>query len=379
MTKLFTKSSVAVVVLTALACSHLTLKRLPAASEPFAPVEAGNVFASYEPLQVELEAPLADLFARKSMGLVEFKKGTVEGTFSYWNEQKQKISLPVSVSVKGFTSTELCTFPKLELKFTSKERGGTLFENTKTVDMNTHCGVSQGSPGEVFLKASAFNHREALLYRMAEVLRIPTFKARPVFVNYRGTKVSEVDQSKAPFQALLLEDTGSFVKRLGGREIKGTDDAMKPLTLALQPQKASMFAFTNVKQSPQVDPEDAARIGYFQKMIGNSDWYIKMTPEDTRSGDAKINLWNTKIIELPTGKWVLFPQDFNFSAIMIGANNTAVDLKTINSVDPATQARLKQVFLDKKAELYQLTDTLTNDPEGPALLKRSLDSFYKDL
>ncbi|MBS1969674.1 MAG: hypothetical protein JSU04_05180 [Bdellovibrionales bacterium] len=379
MTKLFSKSSIALVVLTALACSHLTMKRLPAASEPFAPVEAGNVFASYEPLQVELEAPLADLFARKSMGLVEFKKGSVEGTFSYWNEQKQKISLPVSVSVKGFTSTELCDFPKLEIKFTSKERGGTLFETTKTVDMNTHCGSKAGGAAEVFLKAAAFNHREALLYRMAEVLRIPTFKARPVFVKYNGTKIAEVDQSKKPFQAFLLEDTSSFTKRLGGREIKGTDDPMKPLTLALQPQKAPMFAFTNVKQSPQIDPEDAARIGYFQKMIGNSDWYIKMTPEDTRSGDAKINLWNTKIIELPNGKWVLFPQDFNFSAIMIGAYNSSADLKTINSVDPATQVRLKQVFIEKKAELYKLTDTLTNDPEGPEFLKRVLDAFYKDL
>jgi len=377
------KTSLLVLILsTTLSCSHFSTNRLPAASAPFAAVEAGNVFASYEPLKVELEAPLKDLFDQNRQDIVAFKKQTLDGTLSYWNDQGQKISLPVSIKAKGFSSTSFCTFPKLELKFTSKDREGTLFAKTKTMDLNTHCGdPAQGGSMAPFMKAFNFNHREALVYRMAEVLGIPTFKARPLFVKYSKTKISAVDQSPNSFRAFFLEDAGNFTKRLNGKEIKGTDDSMKPYTLAVSPEKATMFAFTDVKSSSQVDPEDAVRIALFQTMIGNSDWFIKMTPSSQRGSNDPTNLWNTKIVELPSGHWVLFPQDFNFANINLGfpAVPTNFGKEILDSVDSATMVRLKQNFKDKKEDVYKLLKTLQADPEGPALMQKTLDSFYSQL
>lgn len=47
-----------------------------------------------------------------------------------------------------------------------------------------------------------------------------------------------------------------------------------------------------------------------------------------------------------------------------------------NVVDRPAQERLKQVFIAKKEDVYKLLNTLTQDPEGPAKMKQTLDSFY---
>lgn len=358
----------------------MSLTRLPAASQSFAPVEAGNVFASYEPLRVELEAPLNEIFKQRAVGFPKFKEISVDGNLAYWNEQNQKVMIPVSVHVKGFSSVDLCEFPKLELKMKNPAREGTLFSSTKTVDLNTHCVDSKvpANFSEDIVKAFRFNHREALLYRMAETLGIPTFKARPVFINYRKTGIDSIDQKTTPYQAFFLEDAAAFAKRLHGQEIKGINDPLKGLTLAMSPEKKDMYQFTDLQTSAKVDLEDASRIALFQAMIANSDWFIKPSPNAQRFGSDSTNLWNTKILALPTGRWVLFPQDFNFAGITFGGatSEAQVNKDIYNVVDRPAQERLKQVFIAKKEDVYKLLNTLTQDPEGPAKMKQTLDSFY---
>lgn len=366
-----------------LACSSLTTKRTPATSAPFASVETGSLFASYDVLNVELDAPLAPLFAKKDPNpqAPRNKEAFVDGVLSYENELLQKIQIPVEIHLKGFSTLNSCSFPKLELKIKSKDSEGTLFESTKSVDLNTHCFEKDDPAAYDVFKSAFWNHREALIYRMADVLEIPTLKARPVFIRYKNTQIPNVDQNPAPYRAFFVEDMGNFRKRLNAKEIKGIDDPLKSEELAKDPSKASRYVFTDVKSSPQIDPEDASRIALFQAMIGNEDWFIKMHPTHKRfeNLDIKTNLWNTKIAELPDGKWVLFPQDFSISGILSGEPKNRLDKVTFGFSGEATQQSLKQNFLNKKTDIYLLTETLVNDPEGGALMKKTLDGFYQKL
>ncbi|WP_413290945.1 hypothetical protein [Bdellovibrio sp. HCB337] len=364
-----------------LACSSFSGKRNPALSEPFAPVEPGSVFASYTPLAIELEAPLNELFKKvKATTFPDNKDLSVDGKLSYNNESNQRVEIPVEVHVKGFSSLFSCSFPKLELKMKSKERAGTLFATTKSIDLNTHC-FEEGTRKEGDMMAvSIYNHREALIYRMAEVLEIPTFKARPVFVRYKNTQIAAVENKE--YRAFFLEDMGSFRKRLNAKEVKGVNDPLKAYEIQKDPSKESQYVFSDVKSSPMIDAEDASRVALFQSMVSNGDWFIKMNPihlRDETYPTDKTNLWNTKIAELPNGRWVLFPQDFSLSGILIGFNLAPLSQITFGFSPQATQNQLKQTFLARKPEIYALLGTLTQDPKGPELMKITLDVFYKNL
>ncbi len=363
-----------------LSCSTLSTKREPAVSQPFAPVKAGDLFAGNEPLHFELEAPLKEFLAKvQSTPFPQNKEIKTTGILSYINEKQHKVELPVEIQVKGFSTLMMCEFPKLELKIKAKDLTGSFFDSIKTVDLHTHCQEEEKAADYPVLKASFYNHREALLYKMAEVLQIPTFKARPVFVRYKNTQYSFMENKE--YRAFFLEDMGSFRKRLNAQEVKGVGDMMKDLTLAKDPSKESLYRFSDVKSASQVDPEDAARIALFQAMVGNGDWFLKAHPEHYRNRDRsdKSNLWNVKIVELPDKKWVLFPQDFSLSGILIGATYVILDAPTWNVVPKEAQNRLKQVFLDKKAEIYNLLNTLKDDPEGAEQMRKALDSFYSYL
>lgn len=363
-----------------LSCSTLSTKREPAVSQPFAPMKAGDLFADDEPLHFELEAPLKEFLAKvQSTPFPQNKEIKTTGILSYINEQQQKVELPVEIQVKGFSTLMMCEFPKLELKIKSKNLTGSLFDSIKTVDLHTHCQEEEKAAGYPFLKASFYNHREALLYKMAEVLQIPTFKARPVFIRYKNPQYSFMENKE--YRAFFLEDMGSFRKRLNAQEVKGVGDIMKDLTLAKDPSKASLYRFSDVKSASQVDPEDAARIALFQAMVGNGDWFLKVHPEHYRNQDRsdKSNLWNVKIVELPDKKWVLFPQDFSLSGILIGATHMILDAPNWGVVPKETQDRLRQVFVGKKSEIYDLLKTLQEDPEGSEQMRKALDNFYSNL
>lgn len=364
-----------------ISCSSLTSKRTPATSAPFPPDEKENIFSAYEPLNVELEAPLDELFTKIDSKPFPFNKDLfVLGVLSYEDKTHQKLQIPVRVHIKGFSTTVLCSFTKLELKLKDPDTKGTLFDSIKSIDLNTHCADPNVPHSNAHIKSALKNHREALLYRMAHVLEIPTLRARPVFIRYTKTQIPEVDLKPSPYQAFFLEDTPYLRKRLKGKEIKSAVDTFKDMEIAKDPRKASQYVFTDVQSSPKIDKEDVARIELFQNMIANMDWFIKMHPHHRRfqSEENSANLWNIRILELPSGQWVPFPQDFNFTGAVQGLQG-GFKTEIFNTVSEASRQKLKNIFLSKKAQLYPLTETLANDPEGIEYIRKSLDVFYQNL
>jgi hypothetical protein len=365
------KKLVLVIFMASLACSSLSRKP---ASEIFPAAATGSLFAAYEPLNFELDAPLGELFRGKRDNILVYKAARIVGTLSYQNEENQKVTVPVEVKIKGFTSTN-CPFPKLELKITGEVPAGSLLSGLGTMDLNTHCAEPDEPVVTEAFRASFYAHREALIYRMAEVLGVPTYRARPVFMKYSHTQIPRVD--KTPFyRAFFLEDMSSLRKRLHAKEIKGTHDTMKDLDLAKYPEKAGQYAFEDVSSAKNIDREDVARIALFEALIGNGDWFVKISPDKLRGMGDLNNLWNIKILEMPTGRWVMFPQDFNFTGMVMGGPSQPVNADTFGAADRATQEKLQRHFLEKKPELYDLLKTLTQDPNGAGAMQKALDSFY---
>ncbi|MEZ0391334.1 MAG: hypothetical protein ACAH59_03900 [Pseudobdellovibrionaceae bacterium] len=347
----------------------LGAQRQPALSPPLAPPANGSLFSSNESLRLRLTAPLSQLFSYKKEGYTA-KKKSVDGVIAYEASNHRMIEIPVKIHLKGFSSLVYCPFPKLELKFDDTKTANTLFAGTKTVDLNTHCAEANDESVETYFRASFNNHREAFIYRLMEILSIPTLKARPVFIQYtdlgRDTKV--MIQKDFFYQAFFLEDMADFRRRSQVKEIKGANSPMKDFEISRKPEIASQFQFQSVSESPQLDKEDIARAALFQFLVGNFDWFIKMNPHHTRSDSDSSNLWNTKIIETSEKKWFVLMQDFSLSGFVSGISYPLpINQITYDVVDKATQHKIQQSFLSKKSQIEAALLILKDDPQFETL------------
>lgn len=331
-----------------------------ALSEPFVKPSEGTLFSSYDEMDISISLPLTTLFESRKLGRSRFKEFAQLGTMTVGKEK-----YPIRAQVKGFSSAVMCPFPKIEITILEGRHLSTIFSEAKTFDLNTHCSNKNYELDRAF-KSSYFNHREALLYRILDILNVPTFKARPTYVKYYD---EDTMVTSGPFQAFFLEDMSSFKKRLEAREIKGFNDPEK-----VQSSKAEDYEFTNVQDSKKLDSEDAARIALFNEMVGNYDWFIKADSQHMRSEKDFRNLWNTKIVELKNGKWIIFPQDFSLAETVTGIRKPTYYKRIFDLVSLKSQNKIKRNFLDKKEEILQLSETL--DPDGKRYFINALTNFF---
>ncbi|MES2856708.1 MAG: hypothetical protein V4692_12630 [Bdellovibrionota bacterium] len=347
-----------------------------ALSPPFAPVAAGTVFADSSALDLEIDAPLHDIFKlRSDDGSIEAKKFKVAGKLRYSGANGSRIEIAAQFNMKGFSSIHLCNFPKLELKLDPAGAAGTIFEGTKSIDLNTHCDYKKT---DWISKEANYTHREEIIYQIAKALEVPTFNSRPVFVRYLNTGIPDFDSSKT-YPAFLLEDTGALKKRLGATELKSVSDGFKDGEVAKDPSKEAEYIFRSITETDQADPEDAARIALFEALIVNHDWFVSVKPEHFRFPNGQDRLWNIKVLKLKTGEVVPFPQDFNFATILSGQSYFDLRKDIYDVVDRASQKKIEDIFVAKKAAVYAAIDKMTGDPEGKASFRKSVDSFYLEL
>jgi hypothetical protein len=328
----------------------------------------GGLFSSYEPISAKLSAPLTKLFSFRQVGHSNFKDHPVNGTLTIGEK-----TYPVKLTLKGYSSAIMCPFPKIEFKIMGHDKHDPLFEEARSFDLNTHCASPEQNTDSAF-RASFYNHREAVLYRILDILQIPTYRARPAYFRYRDEDQEGSDYG-ATFEAFFLEDAGAFMERLNAQEIRGIADPDKDDILKRHPEKENEFQFKSINESPEVDSEDAARIALFQYMIGNYDWFIKVDADDMRSAQDFRNLWNTKIVAFPDGKWVMFPQDFNLSTAITGVKKPTNYEKVFQNVSQKSQEKIKKMFLDKKSEILSMKKYL--DTQGRIYFDQSVGQFFK--
>jgi hypothetical protein len=349
-----------------------------------------NLFSSYDPLNVTLEAAFDDLLRQMRQDATY----SVTATLSYMDPNVGDVHLSnVEVSARGHTSLRAgeCEFPKLKLKFhaTNGRPPGSLFDGVTTVKIGTHCG---DSPDDVLsakygrLKNEKAPIREAFVYRLLETLRVPALKARPVRVSYIDVKIatgagagagSAAGPTTLVRNAVFLEDDHQAESRFGS-DGQYTED-------------------TFGSADARFTPADSARLAFAEALIGNFDWCVRFFRNDTYRCDGRHPLWNVLAPKRPDGSAVPVPYDFDLAGMVTGHHlwfarvfNPAfapgapeAALEVLGQLQRTrtlfTRAQLdaaRAEFVGHKEEAYAVLTEAQLDDAGRRHAAAYLDAFY---
>ncbi len=335
--------------------SALPSAALASAQDPVVPSDA-PLFVAAEVLSLRLDAPFARLFSKIDPDdLTKSKKETVAGKIVVGRRE-----LSVVIRPRGNSTLRHCTFPKLELEWEKSAAKGTPFEGLKKVDLGTHCMTELELDDarnwtKVYGQGMQFPFREDLAYRWARILGITTYATRRASIAYVDTSV-ESPRPTVVRSALFVEPASALLKRASSVEIRPVRDRQRPDEAADKPQMRKLWE--GVEAAPRLDLDHMARVILFQFLIGNTDWQLK--PD---------LLWNLKVLEMPSSKWLLMPEDFNLSILALGWKAEPIpwtrgDFKYFHAA--SKQARLAAIVAieAKRRELLDSIDMLGDDPEG---------------
>ena len=243
----------------------------PAASG--ATAQATPLFSSDEVVSLTLRAPLEQVF-RHRRGDAEEYPATLEVRDG---EGTALMDLQLRTRGKSRLSKAICPFPPLRLKFRKKSLPGTLFEGQDRLKLVTHCRDDDDGEQRLLL--------EALAYRIYNQITDYGFRIRLARITYEDTGPRREPVTRYGF---LIEDVSEVAERTG----------WIPLSIPAVPPDA-------------VDPENLARLGLFQYMIGNTDWSAFQADE----GSAAC-CHNTRPVGGPTGPVFVVPYDFDITGLV---------------------------------------------------------------
>jgi hypothetical protein len=352
----------------ALACA--TAWRAPRAAS-----SVPAIFSADTPIALRIDAPLEELFANARSDL----SYAVEGTIA--EAAARGSALRVKISLRGHTSRREseCTFPKLKLTFADPPPDGSPFAGLKRMKIGTHCGESNGTAvTERFgrLPNERSPYRETLAYRLLNALDVPTLKARAARITYAYADSSET----LTRNAMLLEDDGDAIRRLGGKRSIAPD------------------AFTNARDT--FSTADAVALAFGEALIGNFDWCVKFTADDTYRCDARLKLWN--VMAAAGGQEGARPlmYDFDVSGIVAGSHRwfsgvfNEAFLASRSHPDVEVIAQLQRTrtlfaradldagrtrFVSRRSQAYRVLDGAALDDEGRRVARQYLDAFFREI
>lgn len=337
------------------------------------------LFQSYASLNMTLSAPLDRLFSVRARANSENPQEVlnhhVTGSIEFDDANGQKKSLPITIKLRGNTSQELseCPFPKMRIRFNKNQIRGTLFEGNDELNLGTHCGEggANGARSQGFgrLWHSNSPEREAFLYRMAEILEIPSYKARAVQIRYVNT--DNPSSYAQTYTAFFLEDVETIVKRHRGVELR-YNRGLRPV----QDTERVRYNFRNLEALGPLDAEGLIKVGYFQDMINNTDWSLPMSDRAYGFG----MLWNMKVFTHSEGNQVVvMPYDFDL-AYMVCENPRWRNRSGSSIYEFFTEDQRRNVrdFLRaKRSDLENATNDL--NPTNRDFIRSELDLFYQAL
>lgn len=314
---------------------------------------------------LRIEAPLDELFLKAKT----HPDAQVQGTLTDTTHDDQAKPVPVTVSLRGHTSRREseCTFPKLKVDLPD----GTALK------IGTHCGEATddapaGKYGRVPNQRSPV--REAAVYRLLDAVGVPTLKARPARISYVYADHTLVRS------AMLIEDDDEAVARLGG---SGAIEAS---------------AFTTADRL--FSRPDAATLAFAQAMIGNFDWCVKFSDDDTYRCDAKMKIWNVIAADVGGGRAIPIMYDFDLSGMVTGSHLWFASVFNDGFMAPASARAIEVVaqlqrtrslfpradldaararFVAKKQAAYGVLAESGLDEAGGRYMRDYLDAFYREV
>lgn len=314
---------------------------LPAA----APATAKDkpLFDASDPIHLQIQAPLSDLFHNRS------SRALIQGTLTDPAGQ----ALPISLNLRGITRrlAETCDFPPLRVRFTAPPPPTSIFAGQKSLKLVTHCRNSESFQQYVLLEYSA--------YRMYNLLTPHSFRARLASIDYSDSNGRPII-SRIGF---FLEDLGDVAKRNGMKQTHAP----------------------NVIPATDLSSADAARYALFEHMIANHDWSMRAGP----AGQDCCH--NAELIgPLAPGATIPVPYDFDFSGFVDTPYAVPPDELHIGSVKDRVYrgycihnadviAAARQMRDARPQLIATISSTPGLDPRTAARAINYLDGFFADI
>jgi hypothetical protein len=227
------------------------------------------LFATNEPLQITISAPLSSLTRTRS------DSGPISGTLTDSTGQ----ALPISLRLRGITrrTSEICQFPPLRVDFTTPPPPTSPFAGQRRLKLVTHCNNSASFQQYVLLEYAA--------YRMLNVLGPRSFDVRLATIDYRDANGRPIITRVGYF----IENFKDVARRNGLRE------AHAPKLIP----------------ASYLSPVDSARYALFQHMIANHDWSMRAGPEGSDC------CHNAEMLGASApGQAIPIPYDFDYSGLV---------------------------------------------------------------
>jgi hypothetical protein len=223
-------------------------------------------------LRLTIEAPMRELVRKRTA------KPSFAGEVAYTDAAGQPHRLPVTVSTRGNSRLETCSFPPIRLEFAAADVAGSIFAGQKKLKMVTQCKPSNASRNWLLLEFG--------IYKAFNVITDASYRVRRLEVSYRDSD-SKRWQRESP--AFFIEDTDRMAARLG--------------KVTMRPPEV---------KTTQYDPVALTRGILFQLLIGNTDFSVIRGPR----GEGCCH--NARIIAAPGQQdgWVVVPYDFDQAGLI---------------------------------------------------------------
>jgi hypothetical protein len=228
--------------------------------------------ADDETLDVVLDVPMRTLLRSSK------KKPVLDGQLSYIDADGNNVTIGLTITTRGKSRLEQCSFPPLSISLNKGQTPSTLFAGQRKLKIVTHC--RNGS------KYRRYLHQEFGIYKAYNVLSDYSFRARMLNVTYRDSEKKRKDEVVPSF---FIESDDEVAERLGMTKVK---------TQTISPK--------------QFDVAETNKYELFQYMIANTDWAIKKGP------GTESCCHNGKVIGRPDAEdnWVVLPYDFDQSGLI---------------------------------------------------------------
>ena len=203
---------------------------------------------------------------------------------------------PAKFEIRGATSLEFCRFPKLSFKV-EKETFSASFGGVREFQVGTHCDPDPNKKDPAIrLFGTEGLKREQLVYQLAQVLGVPTSRARLAKVVYKEI-ASQKELITA--DALLIESHKDVAERLQSTQLKSHErDAVKRSDL---------------------EAKSAAETHLFNLFAANLDFIFNDISGTMNINDPVSTFRNIKIVRHnQSGFLSSYPYDFDVSLFARG-------------------------------------------------------------
>lgn len=253
-------------------CVLILLAFFAALNTSESPANGYPLFSSDETLELVLEAPMRALLRTAR------KNPVLDGRLRYIDSNGRDVTIDLTITTRGHSRLDLCSFPPLSVSLKKKQTPSTLFAGQHKLKIVSHCKAGSNY--------QRYFHQEYGIYRAYNVLTDHAFRVRMLDITFRDTEKKRRDEIVPAF---FIESGREVAERLNLTEIK---------TQKISPS--------------QFNVEETNKYELFQYMVGNTDWSILKGPSTENC------CHNGKVIgQRGSHKdWVVLPYDFDQSGII---------------------------------------------------------------